>query len=79
MFSGKGDVPAVGVSLGIERIFMLMEEMGLMPNTPTTTQVLGDDLLRGDALRDPRSGRDPAQGRRTGSGLDTHRQAGQAV
>ena len=39
MFSGKGDVPAVGVSLGIERIFMLMEEMGLMPDTPTTTQV----------------------------------------
>jgi len=39
MFSGKGDIPAVGVSLGIERIFMLMEEMGLMPDTPTTTQV----------------------------------------
>ena len=39
MFSGKGDVPAVGVSLGIERIFMLMEEMGLMPDTETTTQV----------------------------------------
>ena len=39
MFSGKGDVPAVGVSLGIERIFMLMEEMGLMPDTQTNTQV----------------------------------------
>ncbi len=39
MFSGKGDIPAVGVSLGIERIFMLMEELGLMPDTPTTTQV----------------------------------------
>ena len=39
MFSGKGDVPAVGVSLGIERIFMLMEEMGLMPDTQTSTQV----------------------------------------
>lgn len=39
MFSGKGDVPAVGVSLGIERIFMLMEEMGLLPDTPTSTQV----------------------------------------
>jgi len=39
MFSGKGDVPAVGVSLGIERIFMLMEEMGLMPTTMTSTQV----------------------------------------
>jgi histidyl-tRNA synthetase len=39
MFSGKGDVPDVGVSLGIERIFMIMEEMGLMPDTATTTQV----------------------------------------
>ncbi len=39
MFSGKQDVPAVGVSLGIERIFMLMEEMGLLPAIPTTTQV----------------------------------------
>jgi len=39
MFSGKGDVPAVGVSLGIERIFMLMDEMGLMPDSPTSTQV----------------------------------------
>jgi histidyl-tRNA synthetase len=39
MFSGKEDVPAVGVSLGIERIFMLMEEMGLLPAIPTTTQV----------------------------------------
>ena len=39
MFSGKGDVPAVGVSLGIERIFMLMEEMGMLPDTQTSTQV----------------------------------------
>ncbi|MGB0639405.1 MAG: histidine--tRNA ligase [Myxococcota bacterium] len=39
MFSGKADVPAVGISLGIERIFMLMEEMGLLPTIPTTTQV----------------------------------------
>ncbi len=39
MFSGKGDVPAVGVSLGIERIFMLMEEMGLVPATRTATHV----------------------------------------
>ena len=39
MFSGKGDVPAVGVSLGIERIFMLMEEMGLVPDNSTSTQV----------------------------------------
>ena len=39
MFSGKGDVPAVGVSLGIERIFMLMEEMGLVTATRTATQV----------------------------------------
>jgi histidyl-tRNA synthetase len=38
-FSGKQDVPAVGVSLGIEPIFMLMEELGLMPEQPTTTQV----------------------------------------
>ena len=39
MFSGKGDVPAVGVSLGIERIFMLMEEMGLVAAARTATQV----------------------------------------
>jgi histidyl-tRNA synthetase len=39
MFSGKQSVPAVGVSLGIERIFMLMEDLGLMPDVPTTTQV----------------------------------------
>ncbi len=39
MFSGKQDVPAVGISLGIERIFMLMDEMGLLPAIPTTTQV----------------------------------------
>jgi len=38
-FSGKQDVPAVGVSLGIEPIFMLMEELGLMPEQPTSTQV----------------------------------------
>jgi len=39
MFSGKQSIPAVGVSLGIEPIFMLMEEMGLMPDTATSTQV----------------------------------------
>jgi len=39
MFSGKGDVPAVGVSLGIERIFMLMEEMGLLGESQTSTKV----------------------------------------
>jgi histidyl-tRNA synthetase len=39
MFSGKQSVPAVGVSLGIERIFMLMEEQGLLPDRQTSTQV----------------------------------------
>lgn len=39
MFSGKTSVPAVGVSLGIERIFMLMEEMGLVPTSATSVQV----------------------------------------
>jgi histidyl-tRNA synthetase len=38
MFSGR-DVPAVGISLGIERIFMLMEEMGQLPALETTTKV----------------------------------------
>ena len=53
MFSGKGDVPAVGVSLGIERIFMLMEEMGLVTATRTATQVWAtvfSDETRGATL-----------------------------
>ena len=39
MFSGKASVPAVGVSLGIERIFMLMDELGLCPDSQTSTDV----------------------------------------
>lgn len=51
MFSGK-QVPAVGVSLGIERVFTIMEQLGKEKNKvirPTETQVLvailGKDLL----------------------------------
>ena len=62
LFSGKGDVPAVGVSLGIERIFfMLMEEMGLMPDTLTTTQVWAT-VFRGHPCRDTGGGCSLAKG-----------------
>ena len=39
MFS-KLDIPAVGVSLGLERIITVMEELGMLPETSTTAQVL---------------------------------------
>ena len=39
MFSGK-PLPAVGVSLGLERIITVMEELGMLPKTGTTTEVL---------------------------------------
>jgi histidyl-tRNA synthetase len=39
MFS-KRDIPAVGVSLGLERIITVMEELGMLPETSTTAQVL---------------------------------------
>lgn len=46
---GKNPVPAVGVSLGVERILVVMEELGMLPEVQTLTQVLvtvlDDDLL----------------------------------
>jgi histidyl-tRNA synthetase len=39
MFSGK-PLPAVGVSLGLERIIAVMDELGMLPKTSTTTEVL---------------------------------------
>ena len=38
MFSGK-DLPAVGVSLGLERLLVLMEERGMLPASATSTRV----------------------------------------
>lgn len=39
MFSGK-PLPAVGVSLGLERIITVMEELGMLPKAGTMTEVL---------------------------------------
>ena len=39
MFSGK-QVPAVGFSLGLERIFLLMDEHGLFPDLPISADVM---------------------------------------
>lgn len=39
MFSGK-PIPAVGVSLGLERLITVMEELGRLPTSPTTARVL---------------------------------------
>lgn len=53
MFSGR-EVPAVGVSLGIERIIMIMEESGMMPDVPTSTRVwvtVFDEGSRSTALQ----------------------------
>jgi len=52
MFSGK-QVPAVGVSLGIERLLVVMEERGTLPKETTRTRafvVCFDDDLVVDAL-----------------------------
>lgn len=38
MFSGR-DIPAVGVSLGLERLFVVMEETGMLPPATTSTKV----------------------------------------
>lgn len=38
MFSGR-DIPAVGVSLGMERLITVMEEQGMLPTTSTTAEV----------------------------------------
>ena len=39
MFSGK-QVPAVGISLGLERLLVVMEERGMLGEATTRTQVL---------------------------------------
>jgi len=39
MFSGR-NVPAVGVSLGLERIIVVMEEMGMLTSQASNTEVL---------------------------------------
>jgi histidyl-tRNA synthetase len=39
MFSGR-TIPAVGVSLGLERIITVMEELNMLPSSSTTAQVL---------------------------------------
>ena len=39
MFSGK-EVPATGTSLGLERIITVMEELNMLPLTPTESQAL---------------------------------------
>jgi histidyl-tRNA synthetase len=48
MFSGR-PLPAVGVSLGIERILVVMDELGMFPDLGSTVQVmvvaLGEDEL----------------------------------
>jgi histidyl-tRNA synthetase len=48
MFSGR-ELPAVGVSLGIERILVVMEELGMFPDLGSTVQAmvvaLGEDEL----------------------------------
>lgn len=48
MFSGR-EIPAVGISLGLERLFVLMEERGMVPENATTTRVwvtvFSDDTL----------------------------------
>ena len=46
MFSGK-DVPATGTSLGLERIITVMEELAMLPTTPTVSQVLVTVFARG--------------------------------
>jgi len=52
MFSGR-DVPATGTSLGLERIITVMEELAMLPTTPTVSQLLVtmfDRGLFGEAL-----------------------------
>jgi len=46
MFSGR-DVPATGTSLGLERIITVMEEIAMLPTTPTVSQVLVTMFDRG--------------------------------
>jgi histidyl-tRNA synthetase len=52
MFSGK-DIPAVGVSLGLERILTVMEELGMLPDVSAAVDVyvtVWDDATRPAAL-----------------------------
>jgi len=46
MFSGR-EVPATGTSLGLERIITVMEELAMLPTTPTVSQVLVTMFDRG--------------------------------
>ena len=46
MFSGR-DVPATGTSLGLERIITVMEELAMLPTTPTVSQLLVTMFDRG--------------------------------
>lgn len=39
MFSGK-DIPAIGVSIGIERVFSILEEKMAQETRATTTQIM---------------------------------------
>jgi len=60
MFS-KRDVPAVGISLGLERLLVVMEERGMLPGDGTRTRVLVTrfaDELDGAALMAARTLRD---------------------
>lgn len=53
MFSGR-DVPATGTSLGLERIITVMEELAMLPTTPTVSQALVtvfDRSLFGESLQ----------------------------
>ncbi len=72
MFSGR-QVPAVGVSLGLERLLVVMEERGMLPGTGTRTQVL---VTRFSASTDPDSLRATAALR--AAGIDTETWLGEA-
>jgi histidyl-tRNA synthetase len=53
MFLGQ-DVPSVGVSLGLERIITVMEDLGMLPGARTIAEVLVtvfDDTTRSASLR----------------------------
>ncbi len=53
IFSNK-PVPAVGISIGLDRLFSALEELKLIPNIKTTAQVLivnFDDKLVGEYLK----------------------------
>jgi histidyl-tRNA synthetase len=63
MFSGR-DVPAVGISLGLERIIVLMEERGMFPNVDTAVDVyvtVFDEERRGPSLAAAHALRDAGQ------------------